>query len=91
MKYTIRLSASGVEWVAWGNWDMSWLWATPQWIGRLRRHNKDWIVVVSRAGDRYDAPPVISRTLESRRAAQHWLSELTVLMESGPVTTEDVG
>jgi hypothetical protein len=89
-RYRIRLTPVGVDWIAWNNWDMSWLWATPKWITRLRRHNHDWIVTVRRSGDRYDAPPIVSEMFQSRRAAQQWLSEMTVLMESGRMSADDI-
>ncbi len=89
-RYKIRLTPVGVDWIAWNNWDMSWLWATPQWITRLRRHNQDWIVTVRGSGDPYDAPPIVSETFQLTRAAQLWLSEMAVFMDSANMSADDI-
>lgn len=43
----IRLTATGVRWVTWLNWDFSWTLATAWWVRYLRGDRRTWTVTAS--------------------------------------------
>jgi hypothetical protein len=53
-----RLTPTGVKWVSWSNWDMSWALATPRWIRYLLGPKRTWTVVASEENFRQRSPVI---------------------------------
>ena len=87
-KYRIRLMAANVHWVAWSNWDMSWLYGTFEWIRHLRR-SRVWNVTVQPRTARWDDPPLYGEEFPTWRAACRRVDILATAIETGVVSLSE--
>jgi hypothetical protein len=84
----LRLTATGVHWVALSNWDLSWFYATFEWIRYLRHSERTWTVAIASGWAKYDAPALRTEEFSDRKAASRRLSELAVAIEQGILTLD---
>lgn len=91
-KYRLRLRPTGVPWVSWGNWDMSWWAASLQWLRRHRLHDRSWTVTVSKRGVfNVGDPPILSERFGTRTEAASRMEEVALLLEQGRLQVEGSG
>jgi len=81
--YRVRLTPTGVHWVSWGDFDLSWFQATPRWIQHVRHRPRTWTVAVTDSWAGYSDPALLSEDLQSWQAARDHVQDLARRIESG--------
>ena len=77
----IRLTAAGVGWIPWTNWDGSWIAATYWWVRYRRGGRRTWTITgTPKWGD-----TVLLGELATRTAALHEFHDLAEQVASGQV------
>jgi hypothetical protein len=78
----LRLTATGVKWVAWSNWDASWLLASVWWVRYLVSGPRSWMVKASEDNFRR-GEPTLTGEFTTWREAQAGLTEMAQQIANG--------
>lgn len=77
----VRLTATGVRWIPWTNWDASWVLADFWWVRRLRSERRTWSVTATRGW----GEPTLIGEFASRSDAVAALPQLAYESSAGRV------
>jgi len=78
----LRLTATGVKWVAWSNWDASWLLASFWWVRYLGSKRRTWMVKASEDNFRR-GEPALTGEFATWREARVGLTEMAQQVANG--------
>jgi hypothetical protein len=80
----VRLTPTGVRWVSWHNWDLSWFNASYQWLRWFRSGRRTWSVAVGHPDGRW-SDPVYSDDLPTWQDARQRFEDIAIQVSNGNI------
>jgi hypothetical protein len=80
----VRLTPTGVHWVSWHNWDLSWFNASYQWLRWFRSGRRTWRVAVGHPDERW-SDPVYRDDLPTWQAARRRFEDIAIQVSNGDI------